>query len=702
MTDAVDSQSLHNGTIDPANPLQQDYDLAPFSKIKPEHVKPATEYYLAKSKQQILDLLARDEAPTWDNFMRLIEQNNSDWDKRWSPISHMNSVVNSEQLREAYDSCLPLLSEYSTWVGQNKELYQAVQSIYDRRGELNLDATQIKILEDELRDFKLAGVSLSDEKKARYGEIKKRMSELSSKYEQNILDATMSWHKHIKDETELAGLPESALGLLKQNAEQKEVDGYWLNLEFPCYYAVMSYADSSDLRHELYKAYSTRASDQSDLAKDDDKNYDNSAIMDELLALRSELAKLLDFKSYAELSVASKMAESPEQVLSFLHDLAKKSKPQAEQELSELQAFAKEHLGYDELNAWDVLYCSEKLKEHRYQLSEEELRPYFPVNKVLEGMFSITETLFNVSIKEISDGVDFWHKDARLFEVLDQNNQQVARFYIDLFARAHKRGGAWMADFCSRFKQDDHTVQKPVAFLTCNFNPPIGDKPALLTHDEVVTMFHEFGHGLHHMLTQVDYLSVSGINGVEWDAVELPSQFMENFCYEKEGLDLISGHYETGEVLTDDLREKLIRAKNFQSAMMMVRQLEFALFDFNIHSFYNDSDDFSIQAELDKVRQEVSVVIPPEWNRFQHSFSHIFAGGYSAGYYSYKWAEVLSADAFSQFEENGIFDKNTGAAFKENILEKGGSQPAMELFKAFRGREPEIDALLRHSGIKAA
>lgn len=692
MTDSKSSSTATSAD----NPLLVSYDLAPFSKIETKHVEPAVKQTLAWAKQQIENLLQQDHEYTWENLMQPIEELGNQLDKRWSPISHMNSVKNSEDMRKAYDACLPLLSEYSTWLGQNKALFAAVEQLYANREKLGLNQTQIKILSDELRDFRLAGVALPDDKKTRYGDIQRRLSELSSKFEQNVLDATMAWSKHFPDASELAGLPESTLGLAAQNAEQAGQSGYLINLEFPCYYGVVSYADNRELREEVYRAYSTRASELSDSG-----NFDNLPLMNEILALRLELAQLLGFSSFADLSVASKMAETPLQIFDFLNDLADKSKSQAEKELAELKLFANEHLKIKDLQAWDVAYASEKLKQHRYAVSQEQLRPYFPVAKVLDGLFKITQQLFNVEVAEITENVDVWHPDVKLFELCDHNGDQIARFYIDLFARAHKRGGAWMADYCSRFKLQDGTEQKPVAFLTCNFNPPVGTKPALLTHDEVVTLFHEFGHGLHHMLTQVKYLSASGIHGVEWDAVELPSQFMENFCYEQEGLQLISGHYESGESLPDDLRQKLQAAKNFQSAMMMVRQLEFALFDLHIHANQQAYHPVDIQQELDRVRNQVAVVLPPPWNRFQNSFSHIFAGGYSAGYYSYKWAEVLSADAFSKFEEEGIFSRESGEAFKSHILEKGGSQPAMELFKNFRGREPSIEPLLRHSGITA-
>ncbi|NVK89353.1 MAG: M3 family metallopeptidase [Gammaproteobacteria bacterium] len=675
------------------NPLLTDYDLPPFDEIEPEQIQPAVQQTLQQSRSEIEALLSDLDDVTWENLMLPLETLGNMLDKRWSPISHMNAVTNSKPLRAAYDSCLPLLSEYSTWLGQNQTLYEKIQTLFQRREELQLDETQVKILTDEIRGFDLAGVSLPPEKKQRYGEIQARLSELSSKYEQNILDATMAWQKQVTDPEQLAGLPESALALLEQNAKQQDLDGALINLEFPCYYAVMSHAQNRALREEVYRAYTTRASELTD-----EGQFDNAPVMQEIIQLRRELANLLDFNSYSELSLATKMADTPQQVIAFLQDLAARSKPQAQQELAELADFAADTLAIETLEPWDIAFASERLREQKFSVSDEELRPYFPVNTVLKGLFSITQQLFDVTIVEITDDFNRWHQDARLFELQSNSGERIARFYFDLYARQNKRGGAWMADYCSRFKQADGALQKPVAFLTCNFNPPVGDKPALLTHDEVVTLFHEFGHGLHHMLTQVDYLSVSGINGVEWDAVELPSQFLENFCYQEAGLAQLSGHYLSGDPLPDNLREKLIAARNFQSAMMMVRQLEFSLFDFHLHSQTPDQP-INIKEVLDRVRAEVAVVIPPSWNRFENSFSHIFAGGYSAGYYSYKWAEVLSADAFSRFEEEGIFNPAIGRAFKQAILERGGSKPAMELFTEFRGREPQVEPLLRHSGI---
>jgi oligopeptidase A len=493
----------------------------------------------------------------------------------------------------------------------------------------------------------------------------------------------------------LAGLPETAMTLAKQTAESLDKQGWMITLQFPSYMALMTYADNRELRKEHYTAFATRASDKGPNAGE----WDNSQIMEQTLALRHEKAQLLGFNNYAEYSLATKMAEKPEDVTGFLEDLADKSWRHARKDLSELKQFAKEHYGINHLQAWDMGYFSEKMRQHYYQLSQEKVKVYFPVTRVIPGLFSVVEKLYGLIITEITD-FDSWHQDARLFQISDENNELRGQFYLDLYARPKKRGGAWMDDCVGRKKSGD-TIQIPVAYLTCNFTPPIGDDPALLTHDEVLTLFHEFGHGLQHMLTQIDHLSVSGINGVEWDAVELPSQFMENWCWEKQALELISGHYETGEKLPEDLFQKMLAAKNFQAGMLMVRQLEFSLFDFRIHQQYNPNKGGQIYKTLNQIREQVAVIHPPEFNRFAHSFSHIFAGGYAAGYYSYKWAEVLSSDAYSLFEEKGIFDQTTGKSFLHHILEKGGSQDAMQLFVAFRGRKPNIDALLRHNGIAA-
>ncbi|WP_257295049.1 oligopeptidase A [Endozoicomonas sp. YOMI1] len=675
------------------NPLLESSELPPFSKILPEHVKPAIESIIADNEKALAALLASGAALGWHSLQEPLDQLDDRLGQAWSPVGHMNAVVNSEALREAYNGCLPLLSEYATRLGQNRPLFEAYQSLADSAEFNQLDSAQQKVINDNLRDFRLAGVALEDDQKARYGEIKKQLSELTSQFSDNVLDATMAWSKLITDESELAGLPESALAGAKQLAESKEKTGWLLNLDFPSYFPVMTYCDNRELRKEVYTAFSTRASDQGPNAGE----FDNTENIRQILKLRHELARLLGFENYAEYSLATKMAESPDKVIEFLQDLAAKSKPQAEQELAELKTFAKAEYGVEDLEAWDVGYYGEKLRQQRYAISQEELRPWFPAEKAIAGMFDVVNRLYGIEFETV-DNVDTWHKDVRFFNIT-RKGEVIGRFYLDLYAREHKRGGAWM-DVCrSRWKQDGK-LQLPVAYLTCNFTPPVGDKPALLTHDEVVTLFHEFGHGLHHMLTKVDYAAISGISGVAWDAVELPSQFMENWCWEKEGLAIISGHFETGEPLPEAMLNKLLAAKNFQSAMMMVRQLEFSLFDFKLHKEYRDNID--VQSVLDQVRQQVAVVIPPSFNRFQNSFSHIFAGGYAAGYYSYKWAEVLSADAFSRFEEEGIFNRETGESFLHEVLEKGGSAEPMELFINFRGRAPEIDALLRHSGIQTA
>jgi oligopeptidase A len=676
------------------NPLLEEFILPPFSRIKPEHVVSAIDTLLKQNRDEIHHLLETVQKPDWVSFVEPIEKLDDRLNRAWSPVSHMNSVVNSDELREAYNACLPKLSAYATEMGQNADLYRAYKAVLENDREL--DGAQRKMLENILRDFHLSGVDLPPAQKQRYKEISERLSTLTSKFSENVLDATHAWTKQIDDVSELAGLPESALDLARQTAAQRDMDGWLLTLEFPSYYPIMTYADKRELRHEMYRAYSTRASDQGP----DAGEYDNSVIMDEILALRHEQALLLGFSSYAERSLAKKMAESPQQVLDFLNDLARRSRPQAEQEYSELEAYARDVHGLDKLEAWDVAYYAEKLRQSRYNISQEELKPYFPQHMVVQGMFDVVSRLFDIRIVQ-TDGVDTWHPDVQFYEIRDSDDGElIGQFYLDLYARPKKRGGAWMDECAVRFRSRDH-LQTPVAYLTCNFSPPVGEKPALLTHDEVETLFHEFGHGLHHMLTRIDYPGVAGINGVAWDAVELPSQFMENWCWEREALEAVSGHYETGEEIPDDLYERMVAAKNFQSAMQMVRQLEFALFDFRLHLEFDPEKGARVLEFAEAVREQVAVVRPPEWNRFAHGFSHIFAGGYAAGYYSYKWAEVLSADAFSLFEEKGVFDEEAGRAFRENILEKGGSEDAMELFVAFRGRKPDVEPLLRHSGIAA-
>ncbi|GEB69805.1 Oligopeptidase A [Pseudoalteromonas carrageenovora] len=677
------------------NPLIGLEGLPPFSKIKPEYVVPALKHGIEQSRKAIDDVLAKGSY-TWDDLVLPLEEADDKLSRMFSPVSHLNSVMNNDELRQAYEQCLPLISEYSTFVGQHQGLYEAYNALYNSDEFKTLTTAQQKTITNALRDFKLSGIALGADDQKRYGEISVRLSELASKFGNNVMDATLAWQKHITDESQLAGLPESALALASETAKSKDLDGWVFTLDFPSYLPVMTYADDRELRRETYTAFCTRASDQGPNAGE----YDNSAIMSEELALRHELAQLLGFSSYAEKSLATKMAESPEQVFSFLEDLAAKSKPQAEQEVAELKAYAEQKHGISGLQAWDFGYYSEKLKQEKYAISDEVLRPYFPANKVLSGLFETVNRLFGITVKEVNN-FDSYHSDVRFFEIYDSSNELRGRFYLDLYARDRKRGGAWMDDCMGRKVRANGELQTPVAYLVCNFNKAVGDKPALFTHDEVTTLFHEFGHGIHHMLTQVDAAPVAGINGVAWDAVELPSQFLENWCYDEEALSFISGHYETGEALPKELLDKLLAAKNYNSGMQMLRQIEFSLFDFKIHNDYKAGEQCQIQAVLDDVRSRTSVVKPPEFNRFQHGFSHIFAGGYSAGYYSYKWAEVLSADAFSKFEEEGIFNAETGQAFMQNILEKGGSEEPMELFKKFRGREPSVDALLRHSGIAA-
>lgn len=673
------------------NPLLQDFDLPPYSQIKPEHVEPAVDQILADSRAAIAKLLEAQQAnPSWDGLVLALDELGARLGRAWSPVSHLNAVCNSAELRTAYEACLPKLSQYWTEMGQNKPLFEAYDALAKSPAAEGFDVAQKTILEHALRDFRLSGIDLPAEQQKRYGEIQMRLSELTSTFSNQLLDATQAWTKHITDEARLNGLTDSAKAQMKQAAEAKGLDGWLITLEFPSYYAVMTYADDRALREEVYAAYCTRASDQGPNAG----QHDNGPLMSEILDLRQELARLLGFANYSELSLASKMAESTEQVLSFLRDLAVRSKPFAEQDLAELKAFAAEQ-GLDDLQSWDVGYYSEKLRQQRYSISQEEVRAWFPVDKVLSGLFAIVHKLYGIEIRELQD-FDTWHPDVRLFEITE-NGQHVGRFFFDLYARANKRGGAWMDGARDKRRDAQGKLIAPVANLVCNFTPPVGGKPALLTHDEVTTLFHEFGHGLHHLLTRVEHAGASGINGVAWDAVELPSQFMENWCWEPEGLALISGHYETGEALPQAMLDKMLAAKNFQSGLMMVRQLEFSLFDFELHATHGDGR--SVLDVIEAIRSEVSVLRPPVYNRFANGFAHIFAGGYAAGYYSYKWAEVLSADAFSKFEEDGVFNADTGRAFREAILARGGSQAPMVLFVDFRGREPSIDALLRHLGL---
>ena len=672
------------------NPLLSNSPLPRFSQIKPEHVLPAIKETLNNCRKTIETVLEQHSEFTWDNLVQPIDEMDEKFSRAWSPVSHLNSVKNSPELREAYEACLPLLSEYSTWVGQHKPLYQAYKQLKDSKHYENLTKAQKKVIDNALRDFELSGIGLSEEKQKRYGEIVAKLSELSSQYSNNVLDATMGWSKLITNVEDLAGMPESALAAAKEQAKAKDQEGWLLTLDIPSYLPIMTYCDNRDLRFELYQAYNTRASDQGPNAG----KWDNTEIIKQILSLRAELAQLLGFTTYADKSLATKMAETTTQVTKFLTDLASKAKPQGEKELADLKRYAYEYFGASDIKPWDIAYYSEKQKQHLYTINDEELRPYFPEQRVVNGLFAVVQRIFGITAKQRHD-VEVWAPEVKFYDLYDATGELKGSFYLDLYAREHKRGGAWMDDCIGRMRFADGHIQKPVAYLTCNFNRPIGDKPALFTHNEVTTLFHEFGHGLHHMLTEIDVSSVAGINGVPWDAVELPSQFLENWCWQPEALEFISGHYQTGEPLPQQMLEKMLDAKNFQAALFILRQLEFGLFDFKLHS--DKTPD--ILETLKQVRQQVAVVPTVDWGRFPHAFSHIFAGGYAAGYYSYLWAEVLSADAFSRFEEEGIFNENTGNAFLDNILSQGGSDEPMTLFKNFRGREPQLEALLRHYGI---
>jgi oligopeptidase A len=677
------------------NPLLNFEALPQFSSIKPEHVEPAIDQLLAENRELLKKLLNANQAYTWENLIAPLDEAANRLERSWSPVRHLNSVMNSPELRKAYNSCLPKLSEYHTEIGQNEALYQAYLSIRDSAQFAELTVAQQKSIEDSIRGFQLSGVDLDSDKKEQYKKLQQELTQLHSKYEENLLDATNAWTQQFDHVEALKGLPESALAMAEQAAKQRELEGWAITLEFPSYYSVVTYADDRALREEIYRAYVTRASDQGPHAGE----WDNTRLMEEILMLRQQGARLLGFENYAEKSLATKMARDSQEVIDFLKDLASRSRPRAEEEFKELSAFAARELGIDQVQPWDVAYASEKLRQSAYDLAQEDLKPYFPVDKVIEGLFNLVERLFGMRIEEVK-GIDTWHPDVQFFEIHDTEGNLRGQFYFDLYARQNKRGGAWM-DECVNRMRINNQLQVPVAYMTCNSSPPAGGKPALFTHDEVTTLFHEFGHGLQHMLTLVDYPDVSGINGIEWDAVELPSQFMENWCWEKEALDLFARHYETGEPMPQGLYDKLVATRHFQAAMMMVRQIEFALFDMMIHVDEERVKQEGIQQVLDDVRQEVSVIIPPDWNRFQHGFTHVFAGGYAAGYYSYKWAEVLSADAFARFEEEGLFNAQVGRDFLHTVLELGGSQKAIDVYTEFRGREPSIDALLRHNGLAA-
>ena len=675
------------------NPLLEPGTLPAFSKISPEMIEPAISELIAQNRSAIADL-AKQENPDWNSLIEPLELMNDHLEKAWSPVRHLNSVKSSTELRDAYNNCLPMLSEYATEISQNRDLYQAYRIIAESSDYAEFSQAQQKTISDALLHFRLGGVELEGDARLRYQKLQSELSELQSRFENNLLDSTQAWQYLTEDEDELQGLPGYAIAMLRQLSEQKELPGFRVTLDMPCYQAVITYADNRSLRQAIYEAYVTRASDRGVT----DKKWDNAPIMQEIVAKRQEKAKLLGYDNYAEYSLQTKMATDVAQVLEFLYDLAARSRQAAFDEVRERQDYATS-LGFDgELAAWDYAYYSEKLKQHRYQISDEDLKPYFADHSVISGLFEIVGRLYRVRIRRSDDGIDRWDDSVGFYQIEDSAGELIGHFYLDLYAREHKRGGAWMDECVNRYRIHGKT-QLPVAYLTCNLTPPLGDEPALFTHDEVITLFHEFGHGLHHLLTQIDVPEVAGINGVEWDAVELPSQFMENYCWEYEALCLFARHYQTDEPLPRDLFDRMIAGRNFQSALQMLRQIEFSLFDLLLHQRSDITSAAQIQQTLDQVRNQISVVETPVINCFQNGFSHIFAGGYAAGYYSYKWAEVLSADAFAAFEEEGIFNPDTGNRFLQCVLEKGGSRPAMESFQCFRGREPDIEALLRHSGI---
>lgn len=665
-----------------------------FSSLDPQQLAADCEALLNTARQSVAAVVACAAEPSWQNLMAPLEEIDDQIGRFWAPLSHCHSVLSGDAWRSAYSACLPLLTAYNSEVGQNRPLFERVKQLADSAEFTALNGPRQQAIRHMLRDFTLSGVALEGDDAARFSAIAQRLSELSTAFSNNVLDATDGWEKHIESAEDLAGVPATVLDNLRESASVKGYSGYRLSLDIPSYLPIMQYADNRALREELYQAYVTRASALGPQAG----KWDNGPLMLEILQLRQEQAKLLGFSNYAAYSLASKMAESNQQVIGFLEELAVASKPMAEREFAELQVFAAGH-GVSDLQAWDVAYFSEKLKEASFAISQEALRPYFPAEKVINGLFKITGQLFDIEIAAV-DAVDLWHDDGQCYRI-SRGGEILAHFYLDLYARNNKRGGAWMANARGRRILDDGTVQQPVAFLVCNFSPPTSERPSLLTHNEVTTLFHEFGHGLHHMLTQIDCLSVSGISGVAWDAVELPSQFLENWCWEKSVIPDISAHYQSGEALPVDMLDKLLAAKNFQSGMQMLRQIEFSLFDFSLHMQSDISSEGEVDAVLQTIRERVAVFQPPVLNRFQNSFSHIFAGGYAAGYYSYKWAEVLSADAFSLFEEQGVMNPEVGEKFRQEILERGGSEEAAVLFKNFRGRAPANDALLRHAGITA-
>ena len=675
------------------NPLLDFSGLPRFGDFKPEYVTPAMDRLLAENRSLIARLAAPEVPATWDEFVGPLEDANERLARAWGQVGHLNAVMNSPELRDTYNANLPGITQYYTELSQHEGLFGKFKALAASSGFAALTPAQRKIVENELRDFRLGGAELAAEQKSRFMAIRERLSQLSSRFSDNVLDATNAFAHYVADEKDLAGIPDDVRQAARNAAQSEGCGGWKFTLHAPSYLPVMQYADNRRFRESMYRAYVTRAAD---FGKPE---WDNSALIAEIVKLRLEMARLLGFRSYAEYSLEPKMAESPQQVLGFLEELATRARPYATRDLKDLTQYARDEVGLDRLEAWDLAYASEKLRMARYAFSDQEVKQYFPETTVLPGMFRLVETLYGLHITPAE--APKWHDDVRFFALHDRSGALVGQFYVDLYARPSKRGGAWMDEAITRCLKRGR-VQAPVAYLNCNFSAPIADRPALFTHDEVITLFHEFGHGLHHLLTRVDHLGVSGINGVEWDAVELPSQFMENFCWEWEVLEPMTRHVETGAPLPRALFDRMVAAKNFQSGLQTVRQLEFALFDLHLHHDYDPEGGKTALQLLDEVRGRVAVIHPPAYNRFPHSFSHVFAGGYAAGYYSYKWAEVLSADAYSLFEETGVLNAETGRRFRDEILSVGGSRPALESFKAFRGREPRIDALLRHNGMVEA
>ncbi|WP_053096460.1 oligopeptidase A [Candidatus Palibaumannia cicadellinicola] len=677
------------------NHLLKNFSLPPFSNINTDDIVPAVKAALDNCRQTVEKVVSNLGPFNWDNLCQILADADDDFHRIWSPVNHLNAVNNNAELRLAYEQCLFMLSEYTTWVGQHKGLYYAYNQLRNSNNYNQLSIAQKQSVDNTLRYFKLSGINLTKEKQQRYGKIVARLSELESVYSNNVLDSTHGWNKLIIDEKEISGIPESTKTEARANAEANAQKGWLLTLKLPSYLAVMTYCDNQLLREELYIAYNTRASDKGPNAG----KWDNGPIMNEILDLRYELAQLLGFNNYAEQSLVTKMARNPKQVLDFLHDIAKRTRLQGEKELDQLRLFAKKHFFHDKIEPWDIAYFSEKQKQNLFSITDEQLRPYFPENKVISGMFEVIKRIYGITAIERKN-VNTWHDEVSFFDLFDDLGELRGSFYLDLYTRDNKRGGAWMDECVCMMRKANGHLQKPVAYLICNFNrSSSSEQPTLFTHSEVTTLFHEFGHCLHHMLTVIDTPGVSGIHGIPWDAVELPSQFMENFCWQPNALELISSHYKTGKPLPIDFLNHLLDIKHYQAALFILRQIEFSLFDFCLHYQYNKNNGAIIFKLLAEVQEKVSVMPSLDWIRFPNTFSHIFSGGYAAGYYSYLWANVLAADAWSRFEEEGIFNPYTGKLFLDNILSRGGSEDPMVLFTRFRGRQPQLDAMLRNYGI---